>query len=126
MAAEDAIGLWDFSADIATDRVSDRSANHLHGRTVNAPKRAVTGHNWDGSEMDWRRAPHQYGAIHFHDDDLYDCGRQTDFTYTVPADLSGTITPGTPLSIATTAPGQNAKYTFTATDPSARVRALPR
>jgi hypothetical protein len=35
--------------------------------------------------------------------------------YTVPADLSGAITPGTPLSIATTAPGQNAKYTFTGT-----------
>jgi hypothetical protein len=34
--------------------------------------------------------------------------------YVVPADLSGTITPGTPLSIATTAPGQNAKYTFSA------------
>jgi hypothetical protein len=35
--------------------------------------------------------------------------------YVVPADLSGTITPGTPLSIATTAPGQNAKYSFNAT-----------
>jgi len=35
--------------------------------------------------------------------------------YTVPTDLSGTITPGTPLSIATTAPGQNARYTFTGT-----------
>jgi hypothetical protein len=35
--------------------------------------------------------------------------------YTVPADLSGTITPGTPLAISTTAPGQNAKYTFTGT-----------
>ena len=49
--------IWDLAADIATDRVTDRSPNHLHGRTVNAPKRAVTGHNWDGSEMDWRRAP---------------------------------------------------------------------
>jgi hypothetical protein len=34
--------------------------------------------------------------------------------YVVPPDLSGTITPGTPLPIATTAPGQNAKYSFTA------------
>ena len=53
----DAIGLWDLAADIGSDRVTDRSPNHLHGRTVNAPKRAVTGHDWDGSEMDWRRAP---------------------------------------------------------------------
>jgi hypothetical protein len=34
--------------------------------------------------------------------------------YTVPADLGGPITPNTPLSIATTAPGQNAAYTFSA------------
>ncbi len=33
--------------------------------------------------------------------------------FTVPADLSGAITPGTPLSVTTTAPGQNATYTFT-------------
>ena len=85
-AAEDAIGLWDLAADIATDRVTDRSPNHLHGRTVNAPKRAVTGHNWDGRAMDWRQAPAQYGAIHFHDDDLYDAGWRPSLTTTIPAD----------------------------------------
>jgi N,N-dimethylformamidase len=82
----EAIGLWDFAADIATDRITDRSPNRLHGRTVNAPKRAVTGHNWDSSEMDWRRAPGQYGAIHFHDDDLYDAGWRPSLTLTVPAE----------------------------------------
>ena len=86
LAGPHPIGLWDFAADIATDRVTDRSPNHLHGQTVNAPKRAVTGHNWDGSEMDWRRAPHQYGAIHFHDDDLYDAGWRPSLTMTVPTD----------------------------------------
>ena len=35
--------------------------------------------------------------------------------FTVPADLSGPITPGTPLTVTTTAPGQNATYTFTGT-----------
>jgi hypothetical protein len=35
--------------------------------------------------------------------------------FTVPADLSGAITPGTPLTVTTTAPGQNATYTFTGT-----------
>jgi N,N-dimethylformamidase len=83
---EDAIALWDLAADIAGDRLTDRSPNHLHGRTVNAPKRAVTGHNWDGGEMDWRRAPHQYGAIHFHDDDLYDARWRPSLTLTVPTD----------------------------------------
>ena len=86
LPAADAIGLWDLAADMATDRVTDRSPDHLHGRTVNAPKRAVTGHNWDGSEMDWRRAPQQYGAIHFHDDDLYDAGWRPSLTLTVPPD----------------------------------------
>jgi N,N-dimethylformamidase len=86
VAVEDVISLWDLAADIASDRVTDRSPNRLHGRTVNAPKRAVTGHNWDGSEMDWRRAPQQYGAIHFHDDDLYDAGWRPSLTTTVPAD----------------------------------------
>jgi N,N-dimethylformamidase len=86
VAVEDALALWDLAADIAGDRVTDGSPNHLHGRTVNAPKRAVTGHNWDGTEMDWRRAPQQYGAIHFHDDDLADAGWRPSLTLTVPAD----------------------------------------
>ena len=66
--------------------MTDRSAKALHGRTVNAPKRAVTGHNWDGAAMDWRRAPEQYGAIHFHDDDLHDAGWIPSLTLTIPAD----------------------------------------
>ena len=85
LPAEDALGLWDFAADMSTDRVTDRSPARLHGRTVNAPKRAVTGHNWDGTEMDWRRAPQQYGAIHFHDDDLYDAGWRPSLTLDHPA-----------------------------------------
>jgi hypothetical protein len=35
--------------------------------------------------------------------------------FIVPPDLSGPITPGTPLTVTTTAPGQNATYTFTGT-----------
>ena len=37
--------------------------------------------------MDWTKAPGQYGAIHFHDDDLHDCRWQPDFSFTVPAGL---------------------------------------
>ena len=39
---------------------------------VNAPTDAVTGHSWDGSVLDFRDAPDQYGALLFHDDDLED------------------------------------------------------
>jgi VCBS repeat-containing protein len=35
--------------------------------------------------------------------------------FNVPPDLSGPITPGTPLTVTTTAPGQNATYTFPGT-----------
>ena len=47
----------------------------------------MKGHKWDGSEYNWTHKPEHYGAIHFHDDDLYDCGWETDFTFTVPDDL---------------------------------------
>ena len=45
----------------------------------------MTGATWTGREMCFRHAPAEYGAIHFHDDDLYDCGWETDFTLEVPA-----------------------------------------
>lgn len=68
----DALASWDFAADIETDKVTDGSPSGLHGRTVNLPTRAVTGHNWDSKVLDYRDAREQYGAIYFHDDDLDD------------------------------------------------------
>ncbi len=40
---------WDFSRGIGTRQIEDRSRHGLHGETVNAPKRAVTGSRWDGA-----------------------------------------------------------------------------
>ena len=73
---------WDFARDMGTDRIIDASTSRRHGTLVNMPTRAMKGYNWDGSELDWKVAPEQYGAIHFHDDDLYDAGWKTDFTFT--------------------------------------------
>jgi N,N-dimethylformamidase len=84
---EDLLAAWDFSDGIPTDRVADRSPNGLDGVCVNFPARGMTGWNWEGVEEVWRHAPEQYGAIHFHEDDLEDCRWETDFTWTVPADL---------------------------------------
>jgi N,N-dimethylformamidase beta subunit-like, C-terminal/Concanavalin A-like lectin/glucanases superfamily len=81
------IAAWDFSDGIGSTRVTDRSAWGLHGVTVQRPARAMTGHNWDGSESDWRHAPEQYGAIHFHDDDLDDAGWQPSVEWQVPDDM---------------------------------------
>jgi len=81
------VGAWDFAADISTDRVTDRSPNDRHGWTVNMPTRAVTGHSFDGSVANFHLAPDQYGAIHFHRDDLENAGWAVDFELTIPADL---------------------------------------
>ncbi len=81
------VARWDFAREIPSETLVDSSPNRLHGRTVNLPARAMTGHNWTGAVMDWTRAPEQYGAIHFHDDDLLDANWQTDFELEVPAGL---------------------------------------
>ena len=85
------IAAWDFSLDISTDRVTDTSKHGLCGRTINLPTRAVTGVNWTGTEYDWRHAPAQYGAIHFHSDDLYSADWETDFTLKVPQTMHSGI-----------------------------------
>ena len=81
------VALWDFARDTSSTRAVDVGPNGLDGELVNLPARAMMGSNWTGREMCWRHAPDEYGAIHFHDDDLYDCGWATDFTYTVPEGL---------------------------------------
>ena len=81
------VGFWDFSRDISSQRVWNCAAAELHGTTVNLPARAMKGHNWSGRWMDWRQRSKEYGAIHFHDDDLYDAGWQSDFTLMIPEGL---------------------------------------
>jgi N,N-dimethylformamidase len=81
------VARWDFARDMSSTRTVDVGPNGLDGELVNLPARAMTGSTWSGREMCWRHAPEEYGAIHFHDDDLYDCGWATDFTYTVPEGL---------------------------------------
>lgn len=78
---------WDFGRDFSVAEIADVSGAGLHGTAVNLPARAVTGHNWNGREDDFQRAPGQYAAIHFHDDDLEDAGWETDFEYTIPEDM---------------------------------------
>jgi len=89
--ATDVVAAWDFARDIPGTTIHDISANRLHGSIVNLPARAMRGWNWDGTEMCWRNAPSQYGAIHFHDDDIYDASWQPDFALTVPPDLASGV-----------------------------------
>lgn len=81
------LAWWDFSIGMDGVTVTDRGPAGLHGIAVNLPTRAVRGSRWTGEEVCWRHAPRHYAAIHFHSDDLEDCGWETDFTIAVPADL---------------------------------------
>ena len=78
------IAAWDFSLDMHTRRVIDTGPHGHHGTLVNTPTRAVCGARWTGQEHCFRHAPGQYGAIHFHDDDLDDCGWPATHAVTLP------------------------------------------
>lgn len=78
---------WDPLMEFTGRRLIDRSAAGRHGTLVNLPARLVTGANWSGTATNYQTRPAEYGAIHFHEDDLEDCRWAVDFTYDVPADL---------------------------------------
>lgn len=83
------LAVWDFSQDISS--TVGRATIGPDLDLINFPTRATTGSNWDGSEMNWTHGPDQYAAIHFHDDDIYDFGWATDFTFTVPNNMPSGI-----------------------------------
>ena len=85
------LAAWNFSCDMHSFTIPADGPLGTPGTLVGAPARAMTGSNWDASEMNWQRAPEQYGAIHFHDDDIADAGWKTDFDATIPEDLPSGI-----------------------------------
>jgi N,N-dimethylformamidase len=87
----DLIGFWNFSRGISSTQIEDLSDARHHGLVRNLPTRAMKGHKWDGTVRDWTQAPEHYGAIHFHENDLYDAGWQKDFELTLPQDLPSGI-----------------------------------
>lgn len=78
------VGSWDFSDGIDTIIAKDHGPYLHHLKMVNCPTRAMTGHNFSGHNFDWKHAPKEYGAIHFHDDDVDDARWEVDFEWTVP------------------------------------------
>lgn len=85
------VGSWDFSKEISSRRVVDVSGNGLHGKTVNMPTRGVTGRNWRGLDTNFGSVRDEYGAIHFHHDDLDDAGWDTDIKLTVPNEFASGV-----------------------------------
>ncbi len=83
---------WDFSSRLSAHGISGTAVratgpDGCDGTLVNAPTEAVTGHSWDATEDDFRLASAQYGAIHFHVDDLEDCGWEPVLSLELPQDL---------------------------------------
>ena len=85
------LACWDFSQKISTAETVDVGKNGLHGELVNLPTRAVKSSAWDGTAFAWTQQPQHYAAIHFHDDDIYDCAWETDFTFDVPLEFTSGI-----------------------------------
>ncbi len=79
------VGAWDFSDGINTIVGRDHGPYLYDFKIVNCPTRAMTGHNFSGHNFDWKHAPKEYGAIHFHDDDIDDARWAVDFEWEVPA-----------------------------------------
>jgi N,N-dimethylformamidase len=69
--AEDDLLRLDLAQGISTWVLHDKQGAPV-GRLVGLPTRAVKGRRWDGSHDDWRSAPDQYAAVHFHTDDQGD------------------------------------------------------
>ena len=82
---------WDFSKGISTNSIPSNKISNLDLKLINYPMRAVTGSNWNGTEMSWKHAPYQYCAIHFHEDDIYDFKWENDFSFTIPSDMPNGI-----------------------------------
>ncbi|MFT5115768.1 MAG: N,N-dimethylformamidase [Parasphingorhabdus sp.] len=91
----DVVGAWDFHANITTNiastQIIDTSPNVLNGFIINLPVRAMTGYNWTGDEIVYHHKPEEYGAIHFHDDDIDDARWDVDFEMSIPTDLKSGV-----------------------------------
>jgi N,N-dimethylformamidase len=81
------LATWDFSRGIDGLAITDTGPQACHGTLVNLPARAAVGVRWSGQEACWRHANGDYGAIHFHADDLEECAWQPDFAFTIPTGL---------------------------------------
>ncbi len=85
------IGAWDFAANIepnaASTLIIDKSLCKLNGSAINMPIRGVPGFNWSSDYMSFLHGPHEYGAVHFHDESVDDARWDESFKFTVPDNL---------------------------------------
>jgi N,N-dimethylformamidase len=91
------IAAWSASEQITRTGIDhpsqllDSSPAARHFTLVNHPTRAVTSSTWDGQVDDFRFAPDQYAAVHFHRTDMTDCGWESQAELTLPAGLASGV-----------------------------------
>jgi N,N-dimethylformamidase len=78
------VAAWDLVGDADSEVVLNLAGPGSTGRTVNQPMTGVTGHNWSGDEAAFHRAPAEYNAMFFHEDDLDDAGWAPAFEFVPP------------------------------------------
>jgi len=86
--AANVLARWTFGPDGDLDQVADLSGHGRHGRLLRAPSLGVTG----PPELTSHRSPaisaltsqSEYGTVHFHRDDLEDCGWPDTHEVTIP------------------------------------------
>lgn len=83
------VASWNFSKGMRNVKIPGESCPELE--LFNYPTRAVKSSIWDGSEMNWNHRPEHYSAIHFHEDDIYDFGWETDFSFQIPEKMDSGI-----------------------------------
>jgi len=88
--SERLVAAWSLGAGRGGD-VPDGGPHDLRGRCVNGPLRAVTGRSWSGDVHDWRFAPDQYDAMHFHSDATDDLEWEPTLELEVPPDLESGV-----------------------------------
>lgn len=83
------VASWNFSKGMRNVKIPGESCPELE--LFNYPTRAVKSSIWDGSEMNWNHRPEHYSAIHFHEDDIYDFGWETDLSFQIPEKMDSGI-----------------------------------
>jgi N,N-dimethylformamidase len=76
---------------IVMDFIKNKNKNVASLILYNHPTRGVKGRRWDGTEFCWKNCPKHYGAIHFHDDDVYDFKWISNMEWKVPMGIPSGI-----------------------------------
>jgi N,N-dimethylformamidase len=89
--SEGLLAYWDTTAGYTDtgigDLVVDTGPNKLHAKGYNRPIRGQTGWNWSGRNDCFRLAPHEYGGVEFHHDQMIDCNWAPTRSVQLPDDL---------------------------------------